>query len=581
MSESAAPPASTATSSTKAAELPADLAAVRDFVRDQIGAGRPEQVLESLETVFRLMADLRDKNAALMLRLSRVLKQLYGRKSERISPEQLKLFLDTLTQAQREPLAAPDPTAAATAPAPQTDGQPGVGKKRRTSNHRGRRPLPAHLPREINVLPVAEEDRCCPSCRKERRVIGYEDSEVLEIIPASFKVIVNRQPRLGCDNACNSGVVTAPPADKPIEAGLPGPALLTDVLVRKYMDHCPLYRLNKIYRRSGVDIPDSTLGDWVAQGAEILEPLVTLLEKKVLSSYVLSTDDTGVKVLDQNHERGIKKGHLWLYVGEGSQEPAADRPGERHAVFTYTPTWQGEGPQAFMKHRTGYIQCDGYAGYDKIVGRPGVIEVGCNAHQRRKWVQALEAGDARASIAIDLIARGYAVEAKAVARGLGPDALKSLRQDESRPLMEQLRAWAIDQAGRTAPKSPLGRAMKYMLGRWPALTRFLEDGRLPIDNNHVENGLRDVACGRRNWLFCGSDEGGRRAAILYSLMAECRLHGIDPVAYLKDVFERLSRGWPHSRLEDLLPAAWAKQQGQNADANADGPPTGGANPTVH
>ena len=318
------------------------------------------------------------------------------------------------------------------------------------------------------------------------------------------------------------------------------------MLVAKYRDHLPLYRQRQIYKRSRVDLPRSTLGDWVAAGAELLAPVARRIGERALGAAILQTDDTGLRVLDRDRPQGTKRGVLWLYVGDGEW-----------AWFHYTPSRSGQGPQAVLSGRRGYLQADGYAGYQPLYERAEapLIEVGCWAHARRYFVEAFESGDERGLVAMGAIAQLYRVEAEAF--GAGVDGRKRLREERARPVLEELRAWLTDHAGRVPPKMPLGAAIAYTRARWTALTRYLEDGRLEIDNNRVERLIRPVALGRKNYLFAGSDAGAERAATIYTVLATCALHEIDPWAYTRDVLAKVAGGWPQRELDALLPDHWA------------------------
>ncbi len=267
----------------------------------------------------------------------------------------------------------------------------------------------------------------------------------------------------------------------------------------------------------------------------------------------MQTDDTGLRVLDRDSPHGIKKGHVWVYVGDG-----------KWAAFVYTPTWQAGPVQAFLADRKGYLQHDGYKGYDGLheAEESEIIEVGCNAHVRRGFVDTLEAGDHRAAVALDLFKKLYQVEH--AADGKSAEERCALRQTYSRPITERLRAWMDETLGREPPQSKLAKAIQYGVNRWEALTRFLDDGILPLDNNASERALRTIAVGRSNYLFAGSDTGAERAVIAYTILGTCTLCGIDPLEYLRDVLTKLSGRWPNARLPELLPPNWAEARAQAA-----------------
>lgn len=496
---------------------------------------------EAIDLVIDLIACLRDDNNAKAIRIAKLLRERFGRKGEKVDREQLDLFLQSVDADDKvaedagnelpELPAAPEPT---------------PRERKRT----GRNPLPAHLPRRDNVIAVPDEQRPCPNCGGERHAIGYECSELLELVPAHFFVRVDKREKLAC-RACEEGVSVADPADKPIDKGRPGPGLLTDVAVSKYADHQPLYRIAQRYGRLGVDIAPSTLMSWIAAVASMLEPLHKEITRRVLCAYMLGIDDTHIKVLDRSKDGNVKRGHLWPIVGYVD--------GRRDLVsYHYSPDWKGEHPQALLASRTGFVQADAYKGINKLFqgADSKVTRVGCFAHVRRKYKEALDSGDLRAAVALKLIGRLYEVERRAGDLGLDVAARQLLREEYARPALVDLKAWAAKLHPRVRPTSPLGKALGYTINQWLTLEVYVTDGAIPIDNNGVENEIRPIGVGRRNWLFAGSDAGGERAAVIYTMLGCCRLHRVDPAAWLCDVLEKLSGDWKASRLEELLPSHW-------------------------
>jgi transposase len=505
-----------------------NLDAVRARARKLLDEGNAQ---EALDLVLGLLAQSE-------LDRQRLLRKHLGKTSERVSDQQLSLLRELLGEATPPEIAPPEVELPPRAPA----------KRRRTSGH-GRSRLPAHLPREERIHRVPEAERACPHCGGERVCIGYEESETLERIPASFLVFVDKREKLAC-HACEEGVVTAPAPDKIIEKGRPGPGLLADVIIGKYADHLPLNRQHGIYRREGVEIPVSTMVDWVAAVAASLLPLAERLAERILTAHVVGADDTGIKVLDGDTAGGSKRGHLWCYVGD-----AID------VVFRYTPDWSKEGPQSFLATRKGWLQADAYRGYDGLFNRPAAtaVEVGCWAHARRPFAELALDGDARAGPIVELVKAMYEVESRATEDAVDPEERLRRRQAETAPLVEAVVARATEIRGRYPPSDPLAKAAGYILNQERALRRFLEDGRLRIDNTLVERRLRPVATGRKNYLFCGSDAGAERAAILYSLLGSCALAGVEPRAYLTWVLAQIEiERFPRSRIDELLPASWAK-----------------------
>jgi len=521
---------------------PTDIDGIRALLVNLLQEGNNDAVVD---LVLALLRQLMDDNDRLQVRLARLLHDRFGRRSEKISPDQLRLFLE---EALKPEAGAAPPDSTLPSPLPRLRKAP--------ARRPGRRPLPADLPREQVVLEPSAEDKVCAVCGAAKACIGHETSEVLEFVPARFKVVVYARAKYAC-RPCEGQVVIAPVAAKPFEAGLPGFGLVADVLVRKYADHAPLHRIRGMYRRLGVDLPVSTLAHWVAAGSEVLEPIARAIRRETLLAHVVQADDTGLRVLDRAKQGGSKRGHMWAYVGDLTW-----------ATYDYTPTWEAEGPCTFLAERVGWLQADAYAGYDRLFKRPGAtaVEVGCFAHLRRYFVEALET-DRRAAVAIDLIAQLYLVEREASDRALDPDGRLALRRERSAPILAALGRWAETTVPTATPKSPLGRGLTYLVNQWRALNRFLEDGRLQIDNNACERALRTIAIGRKNWLFAGSDAGAERAAIIYTVFGTCRLHDIDPWAYLQDVLTKLADGWLQSRVDELLPPNWAAARHAAAEAN--------------
>jgi hypothetical protein len=324
-------------------------------------------------------------------------------------------------------------------------------------------------------------------------------------------------------------------------------SVLAHVVVSKYVDHTPLQRLHRIYERSGIEIATSTLADWVACVADRLTPLVDILAARMLRAYVVSTDATGLKVLDPSSPAHIERGTLWCYTGD-----------DRDVVFRYTPTGAGaSGPWQFLAARRGYIQADAASVFDRLFNGQvaSAVEVGCWAHARRKFV-ALQDTDCRVAYPLQLIGRLYRIERLADARQLDTQARLTLRTERAPVVLDKLKRWLIATVEKEPPSSDLYKAASYSLNHWGALTRFLADGRLRLDNNLCEQQLRDVALGRRNFLFAGSHEAARRTAVLYSLMRTCAQHSVAPLPYLTDVLRKLASGWDKDRLEELLPDHW-------------------------
>ena len=498
--------------------LPEDPTALRQIV---IG------LLEEVETKERRLRQLQHW-------VEQLLRARYGPRRERVDEHQLFLFAATiLAQGGKAP-------SSGETEAPKPDSQPSSSRP----GH-GRGSLPKSLRRERRVYDLEEAKRQCPECQEQLRRIGEDVSERLEYVPASLVVIEEACQKYACPKGCT--VVTAEKPMAPIEKGLPGPGLLAHVAVSKYGDHSPLHRQEEIFRRQGVELPRQTTADWMRACADLVSPLYELMKQRVLASKAVQTDDTPVPVLDPDLPR-TRTGRIWTYVGD-DEHP--------YTVYDYTPTRSRDGPEEFLKAFRGYLQADAYSGYDHFYKEPerGIIEVACWAHSRRRFFEAQSSDLMRSTVMLAYIRLLYDVEREAQERQLKGEARRALRQEKSKPILEDIRAYLEREQPQVLPKSPEGDAIAYTLSNWKALTRYLDDGDLAIDNNGAERSLRGVAVGRKNWMFYGSDNGGRTAAVLSSLIATSKRLGVDPFAYLRDIFERISRH-PQSRLAELLSDQW-------------------------
>jgi hypothetical protein len=334
---------------------------------------------------------------------------------------------------------------------------------------------------------------------------------------------------------------------QPIEKGLPGPGLLAHVAVSKYADHLPLYRQEGIFGRHGVTLSRQTMCDWMRRCAQLVSPLFDLMKQRVLKSKVIQTADTLVGVLDPALPR-TRLGRIWTYVGDDHHP---------YTVYDFTPNRSRDGPQAFMEKFSGFLQADAYSGYDRLYEDPerDVIEVACWAHTRRKFYEAQSSDLMRSTVMLAYIRLLYDVEREALDMKLDREGRLALRQAKSVPVLDDIKAYLEQEQPKVLPKSPEGQAIAYALSNWQALIRYAEDGDLEIDNNGVERSLLGAAVGRKNWLFFGSDNGGRTAAVLTSFITTCKRLDIDPFAYLRDIFQRLSTH-PQNRLAEFLPDQW-------------------------
>jgi len=460
-----------------------------------------------------------------------------NRKSEQLSADQLALFA-AAWQARQSPAESTNPTDDSDDDNPTVSSGGNAPKKKSG----GRQPLPRHLKRERIVHDLAEAEKHCTTCQQDLRPIGEESSERYEYIPAQLTVIEDVCKKYAC--ACTVRTATKPP--QPIEKSTAGASLLAQVIVAKNADHLPLHRQEKIFERHGVEISRKTMGGWLAQCADLLQPLYGSLKEVLFQSKVIGTDDTSVKVLDIKLPFA-RTGRIWPYYGDAAHPVI---------VYDYTATRERAGPDKFLIGYRGYLQAGAYAGYDAFFKDParGLIEVGCWAHARRYFHKALESDQARMGPALLLIAQLYRVEKQA--RPLTPESRLRVRQVQVRPILDKLRDYLEQIQAEVLPKSPEGRAARYALKNWTALTRYCDDGDLEIDNNATERAIRGVAVGRNNWIFFGSDQGGRTAAVLRSFVASCQRSGIDPFTWLKDVLARIA-AHPITRIAELLPHNWA------------------------
>jgi len=526
-----------------------DLPALRAQFEALAAAGEHAQVIEVLfEILEREIRDHRD----LAARYTTLLRSMYRSKSEKISADQLALFFAQLP-ANEVPQPPDEPPPAPTPPAEPVEGDGGASppgpQKPAKPKRGGRKPVPPAMRREIVKVPVPEDQRCC--CSTEKALIGTRIRVTIEYRPGEAYAREEHAEVRAC-GICESNVSTAPTTAPPIEGARPGPSMLAQLVTSKNSDAVPLERQSKILARGGARVAPSTLGDWYAGAADLVEPLWKALRTDTLSRYLVSLDDTGLPVRDRDHARGIKRGHIWTYLGDGGEV----------AFCEYTPDWKGTWPQTTLAQFRGQvIQSDGYAGLAPVFARPdGPRRAGCMDHCRRRFVKALDAGDARATVVVAALRELYAVEAQARAEAVDPDELLRRRQRDSRPIVDRLHRLIADLAGRATPKSPLGNAVTYAIHQWPTLIVFLDDPRVPLSNAHVERQQRRTAIGRHNFLFAGSDDGARRFALLHTLIVNCDLVGAPPFEYLRDTFRRLADDWPMARVRELLPAAWVADQ---------------------
>lgn len=403
-------------------------------------------------------------------------------------------------------------------------------------DHPGRMKLPEHLERRETIIEPTDKNEGC-------KKIGEEITEELEYEPG--KLFVNRFVRPKYTTTGNETVIIAPMIDRPLPKAIAGPGLLSQIVIDKYVDHLPLYRQMERFKREGINIPYSTITDWISATCKLITPLYDALVKLILNSDYLHADESPIKVLDKDKKGQTHRGYFWVYHNSIA----------RLVLFDYQQGRGREGPLEILKDFKGHLQTDGYAVYDLFKDNKDVTVLHCMAHARRMFFEAQANDLPRATYAMKEIQKLYDIERRAKDQNLSPEEILKLRQTESVPLMETLGKWMKDQYIQTLPKSSIGKALGYSIERWNELMIYTTDGKLNIDNNPVENSIRPVAIGRKNYLFAGSHEAAQRSAMLYSLMGTCKLHGINPSLYFKDVLQRINN---HSinKINELLPQNW-------------------------
>jgi transposase len=540
---------------------------VLDVLRELLTGGRNDDVValvtqlvaQNSELAVRAAeaTTLKARNAELERQLEKILDRY--KKSEAVSKTQLVLFIDALSRGEAGDVLTDDHDPRRDANE-QLRKQSGIDDERddepKTKQPRKqpkREPAPPHLPRLANPIAVAPADRPCPRCGKPRTCIGHDVTEVIELVPAKVIVREDKREKLACE-ACDGELIRAPKIDKVVDGGKYGDALEADILVSKYADGLPLHRQKERYARLGLDMPVSTLVDQVKWSTELLRPLWRAAIAECIASKVMHLDGTGLPVLDRSAPGGKRLGTLWGYVG--------DNVSAKVAAYVYASTAKaagqqsGEmGPKDILSLREGYTVADAASQFDaSFAERPNLIECGCNMHGRRYLTKALDAGDTRAALPLAAYKRLYEIEDEI--RDLDPDGKLAVRIAKSKPVFDELVRWVEVHRPFEAPSSKLGEALRYLLNHRVALGRFLESGLVPIDNGPVERLHIRAAIARKNFLFAGSDAGGERAAVAFTILGCCRLAGVNPIEYLTAVFPILAGRVRLIDLPDLLPHKW-------------------------
>jgi transposase len=468
--------------------------------------------------------------------VEQLLRRIYGRRSEKMHPDQL-MFESLVLEAIGQPAPVPEPLA----PLPTESEKPAPVRTQR--NHHGRIPIPDHLERVEIILDLPEEQKIDPSGEPLKQ-IGWETSEKLEYRPGKLIVNVYKRPKYEAADLEGPGVLIAPMPDHPIERCKADVGLIAYLIVSKFADHLPLYRQNGIFEREGVDIPRATQTDWVLQTYEAMRSLEEALKQAVLEGEILHTDDSIIPL--QVKGRGkVQKARLWAYVRGGTDPPLT--------VYDFSHDRSKKRPLDFLGDYQGYVHADAYGGYDELFHRPAVIEVGCWAHTRRHFDEAVSSRKLEATEIMARIGQLYIIEKESAE--LSPEQRHQRRQERSRPLMDHLFKRIEELKAQTIPSEPLRKAVDYALNQRQALYRYLEDGRLKPDNNIAENAIRPLALGRKNWLFAASERGAKATALFLGLIQSCKACQVNPWEYLDDLLRRLM-SHPVHRLRELLPDQW-------------------------
>jgi len=507
-------------------QLPDDVDLLKSLVANQLA--RNEQLTAQNQRYKAQVLTLQEQ-------LNLALARRYAASSEKISPDQYRLFdeaeADTEAEAEDDQISVPA----------------------HTRKKGGRRKLPETLPRVEVIYELSAEDRICPHDGAVLAEIGAVTSEQLDIVPAKIQVI--RHIRKQYAGKCGQCIKTAALPKQPIPKSMASPGLLAHITVSKYQDALPLYRQETILRRIGVDIPRATLANWMIRSGVLIQPLINLMRDRMLDYDIIQMDETPVQVLKEPGKRAQSKSYIWVQRGGPPAQPVV--------LYDYDPGRGAGVPKRLLEGFRGYLQTDGYDGYNAVVAVNGLTHVGCMAHARRRFNDAVKAQGrnkkrGQAHRGLSLIRKLYRLER--AARKLTPDERYAHRQKQARPILDEIRCWLDDALPQVSPSSATGKALSYLHNEWNYLTRYLDDGRLEIDNNGAENAIRPFVLGRKNWLFSDSVKGVKASANLYSLIETAKANGLEPYAYLRYVFTKLPKAETVEAIEALLPGNLDKDQ---------------------
>ena len=517
-------------------QLPDDINALKALVADQ--AARNDQLQTDKQTVLQKNEQLQSKVFILQEQLNLALARRYAASSEKIAPDQIRLFDEA--EVDTEAAAVSSEEDEITVPA-------------HTRKKRGRKPLPEALPRIEVLHTLPESERRCEHDGQLLIEIGEVVSEQLDIIPAKIQVIRHIRKKYAC--RCGHCIKTAPLPPQPIPKSLASPGLLAHITISKYQDALPLYRQETILQRIGVDIPRATLANWMIQAGILIQPVINLLRDRLLAYDILQMDETPVQVLTEPGKTAQSKSYLWLQRGGPPEQPVV--------LYDYDPGRGAGVPKRLLEGFRGYLQTDGYDGYNAVVTVNGLAHVGCMAHARRKFDEAVKAQGknkkrGKAHHGLALIQKLYRIEKQV--RKLTPQERHAHRTRHANPILEELRAWLDEMLPQVPPTSATGKALNYLHNEWDKLIRYLDDGRLEIDNNGAENAIRPFVLGRKNWLFSASVRGVNASANLYSLIETAKANGLEPYAYLRHLFTELPKATTVEGIEALLPGNLDKDQ---------------------